>query len=285
MKSHKFSIGVLLMSVTVALAWESAFGQDKSIIAQQVSKRSVVRSSKPTQPPAVPTAASAVKTYKPVKHIGPNSSKRRQVTTPPRKFAEVEIFPSEQFGLAYISALPRAPGSDLEILDSDRRVRVQLPASEIEALVEQGAEVAILRNFVLVEGSANEADSSDGDVATQGICSGPYREGSNGTNVFIPDDGTPTWVYSDIWISGAPSGATVMCIDVHYKIIHPWVGELLVDLSDQDLSLEYNLWDDLYASWSNLSETVFGITAFNSELVNQIWLLWAIDTYPSYDYT
>ena len=285
MKSHNFLIGVLLMSVTVALAWESAAGQGKSAIAQRAGKRDLSRSSKATQSFAAPTVASAVKRPKPLRRHKPGSTNQERLRSLSQKFSEVEIVLSEDLALADISALPRAPGSDLEILDSPRRVRVQLLASEIKTLFEQGAEVTILRNFILVEGSAGEADSSDGDVAALGSCSGPYREGSNGTNVFIPDDALPAWVHSDIWISGAPSGATVMCIDVHYEIIHPWVGELLVDLSDQDLSLEYNLWDDPYAGGSDLSETVTGITAFNSELVNQAWRLWAIDTYPSYDYT
>lgn len=203
----------------------------------------------------------------------------RQKPDPSIKFVEVEVILSDQCSLSDIRALPRAPGSDLEVLDSGMRVRVQLPARRVKAIVKKGADVTVLRKFVLVEGSTGEAGSLDG-AATLGTCSGPYQYDENGANVFIPDTYPAEWAYSDIYISGAPVGATVTCIDVHYEIIHDYVGDLIVDLTDQDLTYEYNLWEDPYASWENLKETVTGITAFNGEMVNQIWTLWAVDTFP-----
>ncbi|MHC4337674.1 MAG: trypsin-like serine peptidase [Planctomycetota bacterium] len=198
------------------------------------------------------------------------------------KFAEVEILFSDKFGIEQIQSLPKAPGSNLEVLDNPKHIRAQLPASEVKALVDRGADITVLRRFILVEGLGSEANSLGVDVRISGTCSGSYTEGSNDTDVFIPDYpgyGDPTWVYSEIPISGGPGSAIVTCVDVHYEIIHSWVGDLIVDLSDEDLSVEYNLFDDMYANWANLDETETGITAFNGEAVNQTWLLWAVDTF------
>lgn len=198
------------------------------------------------------------------------------------KFAEVEIVLSNEFDIEHIRDLPMAPGSDLEVLDSPRRVRAQLPAGRVKALVENGADISVLRKFVLSEGSQSEGVTPDGGATILGSCSGSYRYGENPDNVPIPDDGSG-WVYSPVAISGAPGGATVTCIDVHYEIIHTYVGDLVVDLTDQDLTYEHNLWYDPYADWQNLDETETGITAFNGELVDQVWLLWALDTFPFFD--
>lgn len=211
-----------------------------------------------------------------VKRIRPDRPNRMRTRTSALKFAEVEIVLSGRLGLADISALPRAPGSDLQVLDGPRRVRVQLPAGRVKALVDEDADVTVLKRFVLVEGFADQADTLDAGAMTSGSCSGPYRYGSDSSNVYIPD-GTGEWVYSEITISGAPAGATVSCIDVHYEIIHTWVTDLVVDLSDENLTYEYNLFDDMYSIDENINETETGITAFNGEAVKQIWLLWAAD--------
>ncbi|MFQ6003368.1 MAG: hypothetical protein ACE5KJ_06435 [Candidatus Zixiibacteriota bacterium] len=102
--------------------------------------------------------------------------------------------------------------------------------------------------------------------------------GYNDTDYDIPDNNG--WVYSPITISTAPGGATVTSIDVCYDIIHTYVGDLIVDLTDQDLTYEYTLWDREGGSGDNIDECDSNITLFNGELVNQTWYLWAMDCAP-----
>jgi subtilisin-like proprotein convertase family protein len=100
----------------------------------------------------------------------------------------------------------------------------------------------------------------------------------NDTPYDIPDnDG---WVCSPITISTAPAGATVTKIDVCYDIIHTYIGDLIVDLTDQDLTYEHRLWDREGGSGDNISDCDSNITTFNGELVNQTWYLWAQDCDP-----
>jgi len=198
------------------------------------------------------------------------------------KFAEVEIALSDKLGIEHIRDLPMAPGSDLEVLDSAKRVRAQLPAGWVKALVENGADISVLRKFVLSEGSQDEGVTLDGGATILGSCSGPYQYGENGDNVPIPDApdlyNCGGWVWSEIGIWNAPGGATVACVDVHYEIIHTYVGDLDVDLSDEDyLSYWYDLWENEGGGADNINETETGITTFNGKLVNQVWLLWAMD--------
>jgi len=197
------------------------------------------------------------------------------------KYAEVEVLLSDNFGVEDSRALPKAPGSDLEFLDNAKRVRAQLPGEEVKALVGRGADITVLRKFVLREGFQTDGVMLDGGAMALASCSGPNEYGENHDNVPIPDApdsyNCGGWVWSEIGIWNAPGGATVTCVDVHYEIIHSWVGDLIVDLSDEGLSVEYNLFDDMYANWANLDETETGITTFNGEMVNQVWLLWAMD--------
>jgi hypothetical protein len=119
-----------------------------------------------------------------------------------------------------------------------------------------------------------------------GICSTTYCQGSNETNYAIPEG---KWTYSDIAISGAPSNAQVTCVDVHYEIIHPFAGEVVVDLTDEDMTYEYHLHPSSTSDYSvNINQTVTGITLFSGqdpghqkgpERVNQTWTLWALDLY------
>jgi len=193
-----------------------------------------------------------------------------------RNFAQVEILLDDQFSVADISGLQAAPGSDVEVLDKPGRVMAQLPVSQVKALIDEGVNINLLRKFVLVEGAKREAGSQDGSTTKNGTCSESYSEGSNGTNVPIPEG---AWDYSEICISTAPGGATVTCIDVHYEIIHPYIGDLWVDLNDEDLGCEWNLWFEEGGSGDNINETETGITVCNGESVNQCWGLWAADVY------
>jgi hypothetical protein len=192
-------------------------------------------------------------------------------------FEEVEVLLDGTISLEAIAALPQAPEGPFELLTDPARVVVQLPTDVVRGLVKQGANVRTLRSFVLVE-PADRTDA-DGGVAAPAACSGDYRNGSNGANVAIPDyDG---WVYSAISITGAPSNAVVNCIDVHYQIIHTWAADLDVDLNDQNLTYNYDLWEP-GDGWGeeDINETVTSIVTFNGEAVNQLWGLYARDTSP-----
>lgn len=190
-----------------------------------------------------------------------------------RNFAEVEILLNEEFNFEYIYALPKAPGSDLEVLDSSKRVRVQLPADRLKALTDRGADITVLKRFVLVEGSTKEAGTPNDGVIAQGTCSGDYRLGYNGLNVDIPDNGN--WVCSGILISGAPAAAKVTCIEVEYYVVHSREWGLLVDLVDADESCRHRLWDREVGGHGFIYEIESGITTCNAELVNQQWWLCA----------
>lgn len=254
--------------------------KDKSAVAQQASKHSVIRSSKPTKQSVTETVDSAAKTNKSLKRIKRNKMSRGQLRRSALKFAEVEVVLNNQFDIEYISSLPRAPGSNLEVLGGSNRVRVQLQASQVNALIKKGANVNVLRKFVLVEGPTGKADRPGGDITTLGSCSGSYCDGSNSEDKDIPDDGYEgAWAYSDIPISGAPGGATVTCIDVHYEITHTYVSDLIVAFSDYAVSDLHVLWYYEGGSGDDISETETGITLFEGVAVNQIWTLWATDDY------
>jgi subtilisin-like proprotein convertase family protein len=98
--------------------------------------------------------------------------------------------------------------------------------------------------------------------------------GSNGNNYYIHDFDT---TYSNINITGAPSQATVEGIDVHFDIIHSWVGDLIVDSTDQDVFYTYNLWDREGDGEGSIHCTETDISWFNGEPVNQTWRLRVYD--------
>ena len=100
----------------------------------------------------------------------------------------------------------------------------------------------------------------------------------NDTLYNIPDnDG---WRSSPITISAAPPGAIVTSIDVRCDIYHTYIGDLIVDLTDEDLTYEVRLWDREGGSGDEIHVDTTGITTFNGELVNQTWYLWAMDCAP-----
>jgi len=203
----------------------------------------------------------------------PDGPNRRFLTTPPRKFAEVEIILTDQLGLADISALQKAPAGDLELLDRGRRVRATLSDVQVEALVSQGAQISVLRRFISVEGFT----VGPNDVGPLSSCSGVYQEGSNGSDYWMTDD-TPGYVtaVSPITISAAPPGTVSTCIDVSWQVCHDWPLEVVVVLFDQSGDHQYFLWYLEY-ELGCFGESVDGITDFAGEMVNQTWELWAGD--------
>lgn len=100
-------------------------------------------------------------------------------------------------------------------------------------------------------------------IASGLVFLGASQYGSNTSNVNIPDSNV--WVSSTISISGAPAGATVTGIDVHFGIVHPYSGDLNVDLNadPQGALGNYDLWQRAGGSADNPSRTVYGITTFD----------------------
>ena len=194
-----------------------------------------------------------------------------------RHFAEVEVTLDEVVTLEDLAALPQAPGGEVRVLDGAKRAWAQLPATVVGDLIEKGADITVSRDFLLV--GASQKMSSAGDIlfTASEPCSGESVEGANTTNYPIP---LGEWTRSNIGVSGAPAGAEVTCLDVHYEIVHPYVGNLVVDLANEAISLEYRLWARDGGSTDDISETVTGIRFFAGEKVNQTWGLWAMDQAP-----
>jgi hypothetical protein len=201
------------------------------------------------------------------------------------QYAEVEITVTDTLTLRRLRSFPTAPGNRLEVLDGGKRVRVQLPATIVADLIDEGAQVQVLRDFMLWEKSKADTTTVQKGFSAAATCTGSYKEGNNGTNVIIPEG---DWTYSGIAISSAPSNAQVTCVDVHYEIIHTNAEDLVVDLTDEDLTYEYHLWNEQAGTSTGINETVTGITLFSgqdpgspygAEGVNQTWTLWAFDGY------
>ncbi len=186
------------------------------------------------------------------------------------QFVEAEIDLSGPFSLEDISTVHLAPDSPFELLEKPKRLKVQLPAYQLTALVSEGTKATVLSKFILLEGSGSDLSS----------CSGAHKYGESRTNINIPGDGND-WAYSNICISAAPPTAKVSCLDVHYEIIHNYAVRLLVDLTNQDFRRVYHLWEYKDYDGCYINETETGVTEFNGEPVNQLWRLWALDAGPS----
>jgi len=186
------------------------------------------------------------------------------------KYAEVEIAINEKFNKEKILDLQRAPGSNLYLLDNPRRIRLQLPAEQVKALIDSGAEVTVLRKFILYENlkNANLPAGSDTEV---------HIYGESSQNVYMKSD--YYWWGSGIKISGAPSGAEVTSIDVHCKIEPSWISIVSAELCNEDDSIFYRLIEGEYGGYGTITKTKKGITRFNGEPVNQMWWLYGHEDY------
>jgi len=213
-------------------------------------------------------------TNKSVRSVEANKPNHGQVRRAPLKFAEVEIVLSKQLSLADISGLPRAPRSDLEVLDGGQRVKVQLPASMVKALIEKGVEISLVRNFILFEGGG-EGSSSDGDIIARNISAVDYIQGYNYSNYTILDNTPGAYsAVSPIDISGAPAGARVTFIDVDWEVYHQWPGDVVVFLqNERSGSPRHTLWFQDYHAPGYFGETVYSIPTFANHTVNQQWQL------------
>ncbi|UCF42280.1 MAG: SBBP repeat-containing protein [Planctomycetota bacterium] len=220
-------------------------------------------------------------TSEPVKDIEAVQVNRQPVARAPRNFAEVEIVVSEQLSVEDISDLPRAPGSDLEVLSGPTRVRVQLAAEQVQALVYAGAEVTVVRRFLLYEGFGADVEAQEAEAMDKVTPMQDYLYDLSNLNVPIPTSGQ--WGGSAITLSGAPSGAEVTSVDVHVELIHYYWSWLYVDLTDEDYeNFEYTLYEDYYTGDGMISINDSGITVFNGRNPNQMWIAWARNGGPEY---
>jgi subtilisin-like proprotein convertase family protein/murein DD-endopeptidase MepM/ murein hydrolase activator NlpD len=153
---------------------------------------------------------------------------------------------------------------------SPGKLSIKVTEDKFEELKDEGFEVDIVKKAIEVQGKRKPSHITK------------LREQHNVSNystdtpVDIEDyDG---WATSIILISSAPYGALVTSTDVYYEIIHPYTGDLLVQLSDYDETEYYTLWD--HDDGSNIYESENGINAFNGKPVNQNWILWARDDGP-----
>lgn len=182
----------------------------------------------------------------------------------PEKFSEAEIKLDENFTLSSAQSLPLAPGSEVQVLDDSRAVRVQLPQKSLEQLAGEGVDVTVIRNFILVSGDVNPNEA---------ILDSAYAYGINSQDVGISDQ----WSYSYIDFQSWPA-YPVTAVDVHYDVYGSG-GFMYLELSDEDYgTFTYVLLDGEYSD-GLLSDTVTGITDFAGKLLNQYWILWAAEYY------
>lgn len=198
---------------------------------------------------------------------------------PREHFVETEIAVDDERTLGRLLSYRRAPGSQARVLRKGTHVCLELPAPIVANLIEEGAEVRVLREFMLVEKPGHRARSVRKSlVAPAADCSGPHETGSSDTEHAIPEG---DWTHSDIAIDAAPADAVVTCIDMHYEIVHTYASDLLVNLTNQNQTIEYRLWEYEGGAAANVNETVTGIMDFAGESANQVWQLWATDAYPA----
>jgi subtilisin-like proprotein convertase family protein len=144
--------------------------------------------------------------------------------------------------------------------------------SQVDQLKQAGIEFEVQGEGIRIEKrrSDYEGEKDDKGVVT----------GENGNNYSIPYQ---DWRVSPITIASAPAQATVSSIDVRFKVIHTYVGDLAIDLTDEDLGHEYRLWNYQGGSQDNINEYEYFIVFFAGEPVNQTWKLWGWDCCAGYD--
>ncbi len=193
-----------------------------------------------------------------------------------RQYAEVEIRLDKAISSKLLQSIPLAPGSRIQILRDGHYAQLQIPRTEVDRLRSRGAKIKTLREFILAEGKKEKRQ-----IIPKANPNDDWEFGDNDIDYVIPDPLDPdwNWTWSDIFISSAPAGSVVTTIDVHYEIIHPWAGDLQVDLNDEFRYRELTLHEADGESGVDLIETVYDITTFAGLAVNQEWDLWVLDYY------
>lgn len=199
-----------------------------------------------------------------------------------RHYAEAEVVLDVSRTLDRVRSLPRVPGSGVEILEGGKRVQGQWPASVVADLIEEGAEVVVLRDYMLSSksgaggGAVDEGPLSDSSGAA---CSGPHGFWRNDADLAISEG---DWACSAIQVDDLPANAVISCLDVHYKIDHSYAGDVVVELTDQNDTIQYTLWNERGGADRDIEQAVVGITAFAGRPANQTLLLWAADVYAEH---
>lgn len=185
-----------------------------------------------------------------------------QAETNYQQFVEAQIVPSQTFTIDDIAALPKAPGSDMEILN-DGSVKVQIPADIAIDLSEQGNQIKTLRKFVLIEPSGIESEIQSATVS--------YEYGENLTDYAIPNNGS--WTHSEINFSALPPNI-ITSIDMHCYMESSWIGYITADLTDIPITDEYRVVTNA-SGYISIPRT--GIITFNGKTLNRTWALWACE--------
>jgi subtilisin-like proprotein convertase family protein len=142
---------------------------------------------------------------------------------------------------------------------------IEVNQAQLDGLKESGFKYEVTRQAFLIEGRNIPADSV--------ITADPYFYGTNGTNVSIPDAGS--WVFSAIDFSSLTPPAMVTTVDIHFEVIHTYIGDLVVTLDNAQRSI--NMWNREGGSADNINRTYTGVTNYTGDPANQIWRLWARD--------
>lgn len=103
---------------------------------------------------------------------------------------------------------------------------------------------------------------------------------TNSTHITIPDAASQNygeWVNSPITITSAPADAVITGMDVTFTCTHARSSDLDIDLNDENIDRNYDLWRNEGGNASNPSRTITGITTFNGMPVNQTWYLYVQD--------
>jgi subtilisin-like proprotein convertase family protein len=153
---------------------------------------------------------------------------------------------------------------------SPGKLTIKVTEAKFEELNEAGYEVDIVKRAIEVQGKRKSLPVTKSREINSKSDANPF-------DYDIPETSGVTWATSDTDIWLAPSGALVRSIDVYYEIIHPYVGELIVILTNGDEDIEHYLWSLEGGSQTNIYETETGILSFNREPVNQTWRIHASD--------
>ncbi len=153
---------------------------------------------------------------------------------------------------------------------------LEVSGDELSALKEAGLEVAVVEQAIKFSSEAPEAPPPPQ----------PSRYGVNTTNYNIPDRtaGGYGFNWSFVDIAGATAGARVTKVKYTVRIVHSWVGDLLVKLGHASPTY-VTVWNRLGGTTDggNDDDTAndndiflngrWEYTAFDDDLVNQRWYL------------
>jgi len=192
-------------------------------------------------------------------------------------YAEAELTLDASRTLGRVRRFPRSPGSGLDILEGGKRVRGRWPASVVADLIEEGAEIIVLRDYLSSGKETGPVQTSKAAVTSETpASSGASAVGNNDVDLLIPEG---DWTCSEIELADVPDNAVITSVDVHYKINHAYVGDIVLELSDQTDTIQYRLRDEEGGDSTVTEKTIPGITAFAGQSARQSFLLWAADLY------